>query len=107
MMQPKVLDFGIARMLEFNTEATRQTNIGEIIGTLAYMSPEQISADPALLDARGDLCSLGLLLYELLAAYCRTSLAVMYRSGTQYSRRTVGAAPRTRTRRSGGTRSHH
>ena len=61
MMQPKVLDFGIARMLEFNTEATRQTNIGEIIGTLAYMSPEQISADPALLEARGDLCSLGLL----------------------------------------------
>ncbi len=34
--QPKILDFGVARLTDSNAQATRQTNIGQIIGTLAY-----------------------------------------------------------------------
>ena len=41
--QPKILDFGVARVTDCDTEATRQTEMGQLIGTLAYMSPEQVS----------------------------------------------------------------
>ena len=65
--QPKILDFGVARVTDPGANTTRQTNIGEVVGTLAYMSPEQILADPQQLDARSDVYSLGVLLYELVA----------------------------------------
>jgi eukaryotic-like serine/threonine-protein kinase len=64
--QPKILDFGVARLTDGDTRATRQTDIGQLVGTLAYMSPEQVLADPGLLDARSDVYSLGIILYELL-----------------------------------------
>src|SRR5579862_1180890 len=65
--QPKILDFGVARFTDSDANAAAQTNLGEVVGTLAYMSPEQILADPRQLDARSDVYSLGVLLYELLA----------------------------------------
>src|SRR5579872_6400536 len=65
--QPKILDFGVARLTDSDANSTRQTNVGEVVGTLAYMSPEQILADPQKLDARSDVYALGVLLYELLA----------------------------------------
>jgi eukaryotic-like serine/threonine-protein kinase len=65
--QPKILDFGIARVTDSDTQATRQTDMGQLIGTLAYMSPEQVLADPLALDIRSDVYSLGVILYELLA----------------------------------------
>lgn len=65
--QPKILDFGVARVTDSEAGATRQTNIGELVGTLAYMSPEQVSADPEQVDARTDVYSLGVLLFEVLA----------------------------------------
>ena len=40
--QPKILDFGVARVTDSDVEATRQTDVGQLIGTLAYMSPEQV-----------------------------------------------------------------
>jgi serine/threonine-protein kinase len=55
----KLTDFGIARA----SDTTRLTNTGSAVGTLAYMSPEQVRADPV--DARADLYSLGLTLYEM------------------------------------------
>ena len=65
---PKILDFGVARVTDSDTEATRQTDVGQIIGTLAYMSPEQALADPLELDTRSDVYTLGVILYELLAS---------------------------------------
>ncbi|MFO0830681.1 MAG: serine/threonine-protein kinase [Phycisphaerales bacterium] len=64
--QPKVLDFGIARLTAADG-ATISTSLGQIIGTLGYMSPEQFSPDPAAVDARSDVYALGVILYELLA----------------------------------------
>jgi eukaryotic-like serine/threonine-protein kinase len=65
--QPKILDFGIARVTDSDTRITRQTDMGQLLGTLAYMSPEQVLADPLALDIRSDVYALGVILYELLA----------------------------------------
>ncbi len=65
--QPKILDFGVARVTDSDVQATQRTDIGQLIGTLAYMSPEQVLADPLALDTRSDVYALGVILYQLLA----------------------------------------
>ncbi len=65
--QTKILDFGLARATDSDAQATRQTDMGQLLGTLAYMSPEQVLADPLALDTRSDVYALGVILYELLA----------------------------------------
>jgi serine/threonine protein kinase/Flp pilus assembly protein TadD len=65
--QPKILDFGVARMIDNDANASRHTDVGQLVGTLAYMSPEQVLADPSEMDIRSDVYSLGVMLYELLA----------------------------------------
>ena len=67
--QPKILDFGVAHVTDSDIEATRQTDVGQLLGTLAYMSPEQVLADPQELDKRSDVYALGVILYELLAGH--------------------------------------
>ncbi|MCR4376149.1 MAG: serine/threonine protein kinase, partial [Acidobacteria bacterium] len=69
--QPKLLDFGIAKRLlkepgpDDATTTSKLTGEGDVVGTAAYMSPEQIQGRPV--DARSDLFSLGCVLYECLA----------------------------------------
>lgn len=65
--QVKVIDFGIARVTDADFALTRaQTSEGQLIGTLQYMSPEQVQADPNDVDVRSDVYALGLILYKLL-----------------------------------------
>mgnify|MGYP002400254736 CR=1 FL=1 len=67
--QPKILDFGIARATDDSSQspaATMRTEAGTLVGTLPYMSPEQVS-DPSGVDVRSDVFTLGVILFELLA----------------------------------------
>lgn len=65
--QIKVLDFGVARATDADIQtATMQTDIGQLIGTIPYMSPEQASGNPDDLDTRSDVYALGVIAYELL-----------------------------------------
>jgi hypothetical protein len=64
---PKVIDFGVSRCVDATPEAmTALTDMGQLIGTVQYMSPEQFSADPSAVDVRADVYALGVILYELL-----------------------------------------
>ena len=63
----KVIDFGVARSTDSDLAVTTlQTNIGQLVGTVQYMSPEQCAADPNDIDTRSDVYSLGVVLYQLL-----------------------------------------
>ena len=65
--QPKIIDFGVARATDSDvTLATMHTHVGQIVGTLQYMSPEQVAAEPADIDTRSDVYALGVVLFELL-----------------------------------------
>lgn len=66
--EPKILDFGVARATDSDVQqTTMQTDVGQLIGTVPYMSPEQVSGDPDELDTRSDVYALGVIAYELLA----------------------------------------
>jgi eukaryotic-like serine/threonine-protein kinase len=65
----KVIDFGVARFVresgEIDSAHAMLTEYGQLLGTVQYMSPEQCAADPAQIDDRSDVYSLGVILYEL------------------------------------------
>jgi CHASE2 domain-containing sensor protein len=64
---PKVIDFGVVKALQATlTDKTVHTREGQAIGTPEYMSPEQAAASLGEVDARTDVYSLGVLLFELL-----------------------------------------
>jgi eukaryotic-like serine/threonine-protein kinase len=60
----KVLDFGIARLTDLTKQATRS---GRLLGTPAYMSPEQARGETKTLDGRSDVWAVGALLFRLLS----------------------------------------
>jgi serine/threonine protein kinase len=66
--QPKILDFGVARSADAEgaSASTLRTEAGQLVGTLPYMSPEQVGGDPLAVDTRSDVYALGVILYELL-----------------------------------------
>ncbi|HVP73934.1 MAG TPA: serine/threonine-protein kinase [Phycisphaerales bacterium] len=64
---PKVLDFGVARAIDSDIQTTTlRTDVGQLIGTVSYMSPEQAAARPEDLDTRSDVYAMGVIAYELL-----------------------------------------
>jgi len=64
---PKIIDFGVARATDSDvTGATMQTEVGQLVGTIQYMSPEQVEADPSRIDTRSDVYALGVVLHEFL-----------------------------------------
>ena len=81
--RPVVIDFGIAKATEENllTDKTVNTSIGPLIGTPAYMSPEQTNLSRLDIDTRSDIYSLGALLYELLVGVPPFSHKELLRAG--------------------------
>jgi WD40 repeat protein len=65
--EPKVIDFGVARSTDADLALTTlETDAGQLVGTLRYMSPEQFDADATRISAATDVYALGLVLHELL-----------------------------------------
>ena len=66
--RPKIIDFGVARATDSDmAAAAHQTEVGQLVGSLQYMSPEQFDADPNDIDTRSDVYALGVVLYQLLS----------------------------------------
>jgi eukaryotic-like serine/threonine-protein kinase len=87
---PKVIDFGIAKATESPlTERTLFTSYAQVIGTPAYMSPEQAEMSGLDIDTRSDIYSLGVILYELLTGRPPFDPKELLRSGMDEMRRTL------------------
>lgn len=65
--QSKILDFGVARVADRNLQRSVMTVDGLLLGTLAYMSPEQITGNSEAIGSHSDVYSLGVIAYELLS----------------------------------------
>jgi len=97
---PRIIDFGIAKaMAQPLTDGTLFTELGGLLGTPEYMSPEQ-AAMTADIDTRSDVYSLGLLLYELLVGRLPFDRETFRRGGLDEVRRMIQDtdAPRPSTR---------
>lgn len=87
---PKIIDFGIAKATEGRlTDLTIYTELNQLIGTPAYMSPEQALMTSLDIDTRSDIYSLGVLLYELLTGKPPFENKVLLTLGLDEMRRTI------------------
>src|SRR5262249_25401274 len=64
--EPLLMDFGLARQTQIDRDARQITTTGSLLGTPAYMSPEQASGEQSSVNSLSDIYSLGVLLYQLI-----------------------------------------
>ena len=87
---PKIIDFGVAKATSQRlTEHTVFTELGQLVGTPEYMSPEQAEMTNLDIDTRTDVYSLGVLLYELLAGVRPFDSKELRRAGLAEIQRTL------------------
>jgi WD40 repeat protein/serine/threonine protein kinase len=87
---PKLIDFGIAKaIVQKLTDKTLFTEFQALLGTPAYMSPEQVDWSSVDIDTRSDIYSLGVLLYELLVGQPPFNAADMMREGLEAMRHVI------------------
>ncbi len=92
--RPRVLDFGIARLLDADVQVTSAGyGSGSLIGTIAYMSPEQLDGRDDLIDTRSDVYALGAVLYELLTGSAPVAVAGRSLAETVHAARTAEIPP--------------
>ena len=87
---PKVIDFGVAKATtQALTDRTLHTEIGALIGTPEYMSPEQAEMGGLDIDTRADVYSLGVMLYELLTGTLPFESKALREQGLDKLRQTI------------------
>jgi len=87
---PKVIDFGVAKATgQRLTDKTLFTKFQQLLGTPAYMSPEQAEMTSVDIDTRSDIYSLGVLLYELLTGRTPFDTKELLRAGMEAMTRTI------------------
>ncbi len=105
---PKIIDFGVAKATAQRlTERTLFTELGQLVGTPEYMSPEQADLTAEDIDIRTDVYSLGMVLYELLAGVLPFDFRELRRAGLAELQRAIQndepSKPSTRVSRLGET----
>ena len=66
---PRIVDFGVARVTSTDLQITTMaTRANQLVGTLSYMSPEQVAGDPNAVDVRSDVYAIGVVAYEILTS---------------------------------------
>lgn len=87
---PKIIDFGVAKATAQRlTDHTVHTMLGQMVGTLEYMSPEQVELTGQDVDTRADIYSLGVMLYELLTGELPFEGRALRRQSFDDIRRTI------------------
>lgn len=100
LSQPKVVDFGLARVLDASGgELTHVSGAGQVIGTLPYISPEQLEDNGPPPDTRADVYALGVILFEILSGqlpydFVGKSAASAARTVRDHAPRSLGALDR-------------